>query len=339
MVQTNSVSKHLLGGVATGIGSLPHRDAKQGAEFALRMTPDLPTIPTLTRRSPNEDMIAMAVAGIRGIKFGQYNSPIIDVDKIDRYADVITDFDHDAYLGLRTFLEVAKGYTGPVKWQFTGPVTLGQALVRIGVPISIAFDVAVRAVRTHVRNIHDFVAAALPDSPQVVFIDEPDLAMMMHESFPIAPDTAVDLMSGALAIIERDALMGLHCCSGIDGTPLLAAGPAILSIEVGNHVKSYAGPLAKYLENGGMIAWGVIRTDAPIMGSADRSWKQLAGLWCELVQQGCDAQRLRQQSLVTPACGLASFSEEVAEQIYAQVRDIGERVRTQALATRLNIGA
>jgi len=75
------------------------------------------------------------------------------------------------------------------------------------------------------------------------------------------------------------------------------------------------------------------------MGSADRSWKQLAALWCELVQQGCDAQRLRQQSLVTPACGLASFSEEVAEQIYAQVRDIGERVRTQALATRLNIGA
>jgi len=42
---------------------------------------------------------------------------------------------------------------------------------------------------------------------------------------------------------------------------------------------------------------------------------------------------------VTPACGLAMHSEDSAAQIFMQVRDIGERVRTQALATRLTVGA
>ena len=338
-VQTTSVQKHLLGGVATGIGSLPHRDAREAAEFAFFATPELPCIPSLPRRSPAEAMIAQAVVGIRGISIGQYGSLMVNVERIDPLAEVKTDLDHDAYVGLRTFLEFAQGYTGPVKWQFTGPVTLGLALIRAGVPMHTAFDVAVRTVRTHVRNIYDAVESALPSSAQVVFIDEPELGDLMDDSFPIAPDTAMDLMSGALAAVEREGLVGLHCCADVDGASLLASGPAILSVPVADNLKSYAGFLAKFLENGGVIAWGAVATDGPLMPSADRAWKKLSGLWCDLVQGGCDAQKLRQQSLITPACGLAMHSEDSAAQIFMQVRDIGERVRTQALATRLTVGA
>lgn len=338
-MQSNATQKHLLGGVATGIGSLPHRDAREAAEFAFFATPELPCIPSLPRRSPAEAMIAQAVVGIRGISIGQYGSLMVDASRIDPFADVTTDLDHDAYVGLRTFLEFARGYTGPVKWQFTGPITLGQALVRAGVPMNLAFEVAVRTVRTHVRNIYDVVEAALPSSAQVVFIDEPELGELMQDSFPIAPDTAFDLMSGALAAVEREALVGLHCCADVDGSSLLAAGPAILSVPATDGIKSYAGLLSKFLESGGVVAWGVVPTDGPLMPSAERSWKKLSALWCDLVQGGCDAQKLRQQSLVTPACGLAMHSEESAVQIFSQVRDIGERVRTQALATRLTVGA
>jgi methionine synthase II (cobalamin-independent) len=338
-VQTSSMQKHLLGGVATGIGSLPHRDAREAAEFAFFATPELPCIPSLPRRSPAEAMIAQAVVGIRGISIGQYGSLMVNVERIDPLAEVKTDLDHDAFVGLRTFLEFAQGYTGPVKWQFTGPVTLGLALIRAGVPMHTAFEVAVRTVRTHVRNIYDAVESALPSSAQVVFIDEPEMADLMEDSFPIAPDTAIDLMSGALAAVEREGLVGLHCCSDADGASLLASGPAILSVPVNDNLKNYAGVLAKFLENGGVVAWGAVATDGPLMPNADRSWKKLAALWCELVQGGCDAQKLRQQSLITPACGLAMHSEDSAAQIFAQVLDIGERVRTQALATRLNVGA
>ena len=106
-----------------------------------------------------------------------------------------------------------------------------------------------------------------------------------------------------------------------------------------DNLKNYAGSLGKFLDGGGVIAWGAVATDGPLMPSADRAWKKLSALWCELVQGGCDAQKLRQQSLVTPACGLAMHSEDSAAQIFTQVLDIGERVRTQALATRLTVGA
>ena len=328
-----------VGGTASGIGSLPHRNAREAAEFALRITPELPCIPTLPKLSPAEGMIAQAVVGIRGISVGQYGSLLVDADRIDPDEMVTTDFDHGAYTGLRAFLEVAHGYEGPIKWQFTGPVTLGLALLRAGVPARLAFEVAKKTVRTHVANIHQLLQSTFPQSLQVVFIDEPDLALLMDESFPIAPEPAVDLISGALAIIEGGATMGLHSCSSVDPSILTAAGPAILSLPVSSRLVDHAGALSEFLDRGGVIAWGVVPTNGPVMASAERSWKRLASLWCELVQAGCDAMRLRQQSLVTPACGLANHTETTAEIVYAQVRDIGERVRTQAVATRLTVGA
>jgi methionine synthase II (cobalamin-independent) len=328
-----------VGGTATGLGSLPHRDAQEAADFALRITPELPCIPTLPKCSPSEGMIAQSVVGISGISVGQYGSLLVDADRIDPDEPVTTDLDHGAYAGLRAFLVAAQGYEGPVKWQFTGPVTLGLTLLRAGVPAAVAFEVAKKTVRSHVAAIHELVQAELPKCLQVVFIDEPDLSLLMDESFPIAPEPAVDLMSGALAIIEGGALMGMHSCSTADPAILTATGPAILSLPVSSRLAQHAGALAEFLDRGGVIAWGVVPTHGPVMASAERSWKRLAALWCELVQGGCDATRLRQQSLVTPACGLANHTETTAEIVYAQVRDIGERLRTQAVATRLTVGA
>lgn len=328
-----------IGGTATGIGSLPHRNAQEAAEFALRMTPELPCIPTLPKRSPAEGMIAQAVVGIQGISVGQYGSLLVDADRVDPQAPVTTDVQHGAFSGLRAFLEVAQGREGSVKWQFTGPVTLGSALLRAGVPADIAFDVAMNTVRSHLASIHDLIGQQLPGCSQVVFIDEPDLGWLMHESFPIAPESAIDLMSGALAVIEGRATMGLHSCSTVDPAILAAAGPAILSLPVSSKLSAHAGALSGFLDRGGVIAWGVVPSHGPVMASAERSWKKLTALWCELVQGGCDAMQLRQQSLVTAACGLANHTETTADIVGAQVRDIGERVRTQAVATRLTVGA
>jgi len=334
-----STAEHNFGGVASAIGSVPHRDARAAAEFALASSPELATIPSLPKRSPAESMIAQAVVGIRGVGLGQYGSIVVDPSVVDPLAPVVTDLHHDAFVGLRTFLDVADGRSGAIKWQFTGPVTLGLSLVRVGVPVHVAFDVAVRAVRTHLRNIHDHIATRLPDATQVVFIDEPMLGDLMDESFPIAPDTAIDLMSGAMAVLERDCIVGLHTCSDVDVTPLLAAGPAILSVPVTDSLVDVGPVLSTFLDKGGVIAWGAVATDGPMMATAERAWKKLSSLWCGLVQNGCDAMKLRQQSIVTPACGLALHTEANAEVIMEQVRDIAHRVRTQALATRLTVGA
>ncbi len=327
-------------GSTTGIGSLPHRSALDAAMFALREY-DLPAIPTLPRRSPAEAMVAQAIVGVPGISLGQYGSIAVDADHLDPEASVVTDFTNDAYTGMRTFLAVAaaRRYGGPVKWQFVGPVTLGAALTRAGVPVDVAFRVAIAAVRAHVAAVADAVAAALPSSPQLVWLDEPWFGELMQPGFPIAPDPAIDLLSGAMAVVEPLATVGVHSCADVDIASLLAAGPQVLAVPASPQLAAVAGYLVRFLERGGRIAWGVVPTDGPILTTSDRSWRQLSDLWCDLVARGADPIVLRQQCLVTPQCGLGLHTPVVADRVVGLVREIGRRISDQAVASRFALGA
>lgn len=331
---------HLPSGIATGIGGLPHRDASEAAAFVLHQM-ELPAIPTLPRRSPAEGSMAQAMVGMRGITVGQYGSIAVDANLVDPLAPIVTDLDHDAFVGFRTFLEMARQqeYSGPVKWQFVGPVSFGLALMRAGVPMSEAFESAVRCVRARVQHLLDVVEVALPESRQLVFIEEPALVDLMQPGFPIAPDTAIDLVSGALAMVEGSAVSGLHVCGLTDIPSQLAAGPAILSLPVRPEIADSAGYLTRFMEQGGYIAWGVVPTSGPILTSAERPWRQLCALWCELVQRGTDPVLLREHAIITPECGLASHTPAVAERVHRCAAEVSRRVRDQATASRWVLGA
>jgi hypothetical protein len=333
-------------GVTVGIGSLPHRDLDAGIRFALEATA-IPTVPSLPKRSPAEGIIVQAMLGIEGVTVGQYGAISVDLNRIDPIADVSTDLQHDAFAGFRRFLELAAirhadpdlGPIEAVKWQLVGPVTLGMALLRAGVPVHDAFDVSVRAVRSHVQHLLDAVEAALPGCRQLVFIDEPDMVDLTDAHFPIAPDTAIDLVSGALAAIESRGLSGLHVCGDADWPSMIAAGPQILSIPVGTSIVEAAGYLQQFLARGGIVAWGAVHTDGPISTTVERPWRQLTQLWCQLVERGCDQVLLRTQSIVTPECGLGMHSPSVAERVHRITAEVSRRVHDQATATRFVLGA
>jgi hypothetical protein len=335
-----SLGEGLRPGAATGIGSLPHRSVHEAAAFALREY-EVPAIPSLPRRSPAEGMIAQAVVGINGVTLGQYGSIAVDPHALDPCAPVVTDLANDAFAGMRVFLAAAsaRGLRGPVKWQFVGPVTLGVALTRIGVATDLAFAVAGRAVRAHITSIAAAVAGALPDSPQIVLLDEPWFGDLMHEGFPIAPDPAIDLLSGAMAAVEPVATVGVHCCAAVDVASLLAAGPSVLSVPATGALAEVAGYLVRFLEGGGRVAWGAVSTDGPIPNSNERPWRHLSDVWCGLVERGCDPVLLRQRSLVTPQCGLGLHTPAVADRVCRLTREVGRRINEQALASRFALGA
>jgi hypothetical protein len=327
-------------GAATGVGSLPHRSVHDAVSFAVRAY-DLPAIPSLPRRSPAEGMIAQAVVGINGITLGQYGSIAVEPRALDPDAPVATDLGNDAFAGLRTFLSIARArdVRGPVKWQFVGPVTLGMALARIGAPAGTAFALAGRAVRGHLIAIATAVADALPDSPQIVLLDEPLFGDLMSEGFPLAPDPAIDLLSGAMATLEPLATVGVHCCAAVDVASLLAAGPGVLSVPVSGALVEVAGYLVRFLEGGGRVAWGAVGTDGPIPTSSERPWRELSDVWCQLVQRGCDPVLLRQRSLVTPHCGLGLHTPAIADRVCRFTREVGRRINEQAVASRFALGA
>jgi hypothetical protein len=300
-------------GASIGVGSLPHRDADAAAAFAIGEF-DIATIPSLPRLSPLEGMIEQAAEPLDG----------------------------SGFTALRTFVDLSQKVSldgAPVKWQFVGPVTLGIELINSGVDTATAFRQAATVVRTRLEELSEVVTAALPNSPQLVVLDEPWFSDLMSPGFPIPPDEAVDILSSAMASLPTSSVVGAHCCGPCDIAMLLASGPSVISVPVSVDLVEWAGYITRFLDDGGLIAWGVIPTEGPIPTSADRNWRGLSDVWCSLVQLGCDPILLRQQSLVSPACGLAAHSVAVARRIARLTSDVGRRVKDQSAATRLSLGA
>ena len=287
-------------------------------------------------------MIAQALVGIAGVTLGQYGSIAVDVEALDPEAPVVTDLANDAFGGIRTFLATAsaRGLQGPVKWQFVGPVTLGAALTRAGVPVDVAFPVAVRAVRSHLagagrrrrRRPADVAADRLA---RRAVVRRPHAARASRSP----PTRRSTCCRRAMAAVEPFATVGVHCCADVDIASLLAAGPEMLSVPAVPQLAGVAGYLVRFLEGGGRVAWGVVPTDGPIVTSSERSWRQLSDLWCELVTRGCDPILLRQRSLVTPHCGLGLHTPSVADRVVRLTREIGRRINEQAVASRFALGA
>lgn len=337
-------------GASFAIGSLPHRDVAEAIEFAWRAT-TIPTIPSLPRRSPAEAMVAQALVGIEGVSVGQYGGIAVDVSRLDVDHFITTDFASDAYVGFSAFLDsfAERDTTGvdTIKWQFVGPVTLGAALVRVGLEPDVAFPLALQAVRHHVTAMRDRVAAVCGPVRQIIVLDEPSLTEALENGFALATEEVIDLISGALAVVGGNDISGVHCCSRTDWSVLLATGANIISVPVPSTTQqdemdalvSAASRITDHMNHGGRLAWGAVRTDGPIGASAERAWKQLMECMCALVRAGVDPIQLRAMSHITPACGLGTHTDGVAESVFDTVRSVSVRVGEQATASRLTLGS
>lgn len=343
MQRASSREAAIRGGMATSIGSLPHTDARAAAAFVLRTHPDLPAAPQLPNRSPLEGMLAQWLRGLPEVRVDTDGS-LHRVDGVDRDAPIDTTFDTLAHGGLLGFLEVcARLAQRPkvVKLQLTGPLTLGLALCDLGVPAEPAFARASECARAWARAIVTRARARVDGADVLLFFDEPGLAVFRADNAPVdAPidsETATDILSGALASV--DCMVGVHVCGAGSLPVALAAGPDVLGVEVHPRVLDHAAGLARFLDEGSFVAWGAVPTDRPIGEQVAAPWKAVLELWCELARRGCDPVRVRQQALVTPACGLALHGVTQAERALRLARELANRVGDQAAATRLTIGA
>ena len=329
----------LSAGSATGIGSLPHQDPMAAAASVLRWLPGLPAAPQLPARTPLEGMIAQSVRALPEVVLDD-DGAIEEIDYTQIEAPIVATFDATAHGGLLAFLTHAQRQPRPpafVKVQVTGPLTLGIALLEAGLPTTIAFERAGALARAWARAMEHLVAERLPDAGIVLFFDEPGLTAFDHTDAPIDRERATDLLSSALAAVA--CTVGVHVCGQGDLRIALDAGPQIVGVEVSPELLAHAAALGRHMEGDGWIAWGAVPTDRPIGEHAAPLWKNLIDCWCELTRRGCDGLRLRQQALVTPACGLAGHGLSQAERSMRLAREIGDRIHDQAVATKLTVGA
>ena len=177
--------------------------------------------------------------------------------------------------------------------------------------------------------------------------------MKARELFPGA-ETMVTLGNGALSVyfsaggtggwedVKRDyiemvkdasGIIGIHCCSNFDWSLLMEMGVDVLNFDAyqyGETICLYGEALGRFLEQGGMIAWGIV----PTKGVGDiasenpsRLIERLEKIIQRLVDEGTNKERLLESSWVTPTCEVNTLSIEESKQVYEFTKEISERMR------------
>ena len=242
-------------------------------------------------------------------------------------------------MALRAFLGAVAGRRAPIKLQLTGPVTLGIALQAVGVPHERAFAVAGAAVRARARTLVAAAQETAPMAPLVVFVDEPGLTAAMHPGFPLDPNRTIDLVSGVLATLEPHAVTGLHCCGPPTGAWCCRPGPRSCRCPSTPGPRPTPEPSARSSTTGagspGARCPPPARSAPPPSGCGSTCPPSGA----TSPRAGCDPVLLREQALITPACGLAGHGELQADLVLGLTNQLARRLETQTLGMRLTVGA
>jgi methionine synthase II (cobalamin-independent) len=318
-------------GVATGVGSMPGADPVEALATVFGEVPDLPYLPELPDRGAGAELIGRG-AGLLvdlpvELAVGRWRLVARPGRDARRTADLLErDLD---MLTRRT-----DGYVGPLKIQVAGPWTLAAALELPRGEAILADPGAVRdltgslaeGIARHVRD----VLRRVPGAQLVVQLDEPGLPAVLagriatasgyrtHPAVeaPVAGGVLRAVTSSAADAVRRvagevPAPIVVHCCAAEVPLRLLrAAGATAVSLDV--HQLDPDDPtgldaLGEVLDAGFGLFAGCVDPRKP-SEPADTVAPVLQ-LWRRL---GLPTVRLADQVVVTPNCGLAGVSPQLA---------------------------
>jgi len=332
-------------GLPIGIGSLPHKDATEAVALITALFPNSPYLPELPQRSFKEAMGYIQSENFPGLVVNEEQASVYILTKSETtlgYERLYEDYLSNNLNAYAASSEFASGWhemfaylkksSRPLllKGQLAGPITYshilkdeqGQSLYHN----ELAFDVLKKFLtlkaRWLVKELKKYSQQA------VIFLDEPLLQSVGTALLPIEKDTAVNLLKEVLA--EVDGVKGVHCCGNTDWSILTEAGFNIIAFDAFNFTKTlalYPQQLNKFLELGGVLAWGIVPSSNKIKDYQVKDLKELfKQAQTELVKNGVSRQLLELNYLISPSCGLGSLNVDIAEEIM---------VKTAALAASL----
>lgn len=322
-------------GSATGIGSLPGTDIAEAIKTVLGEFPQLPHLPELPARGPGADMVGRSAGFLVDLPVELYAAqwrltarPGVDL----RRTHDLTERDLD------TLTEQADGYTGPFKLQAAGPWTLaatvdlpvgGRVLRDQGAVRDLADSLA-EGLAGHVAE----VAARVPGATVLLQLDEPSLPAVLsggiptesglHRYRPVESAVAEQVLR---RVVERvGAPVVVHCCASdvpvglvrATGASAVALDLTLLDLDDSTVVD----PLGEALDTGWGLFAGVVST-APPAGRAAEVAQRLRDMWRRF---GFPPERLANQVVVTPTCGLAGATPQYARTAITTCREAARRI-------------
>jgi hypothetical protein len=344
----------------TAMGIMPHRDVNRALELALSL--DIPFWPQLPKVSLYEDMYVQASQNFPGIA--------IDLDKerlvfnTARFEQELDEYfvkmdSPDAFALTAEYSRVfhkflsgeLQGYKA-IRGQMTGPVSFGlkvldedlKPLIYNEEARTILFDFIQRKVNIQYQELRK-------KNPNViVWVDEPGLGYVFSGFSGYNEQHAREDYHKFVEGLEGPR--GLHLCAEVNLPYLLELGVEILSFDayqIEFMPGEYAGSVAEFIKNGGVISWGIIPTESTALAAqTPEALAAILSSYWEVISEntGLSSNQIAKQALLAPArcclsdlgqvnsagktaseCQVSSIEERLVERAFAFLPELSQILR------------
>jgi hypothetical protein len=330
--------------LATGVGALPHKDPAEACTDVLTIFPDFPYIPTLPERGQLESIVFNDSEQLPG-RIIREDRLLFDNSKDQTAAmeRVYMDYVEGNYAPYGLHPEYASAFidmmtrklpgAGILKCQVTGPVTFGMQVVDANKrPIyydAQLADVLSKMIALKARWCEIEMREKTGVAETLVVLNEPYLASLGSSVVPVDRETVRAGWEDIATLVQGG--LGIHCCSNTDWDFVLGLRPSVVSFDAYATAKEfllYSDTIARYMEQGGVVAWGIVPADHRIFvtETTESLYRKYLDIRNQLrVKTGTDL--FDAQSLITPSCGIRFADRNGSVAIMQAAAEISNRVR------------
>ncbi len=339
------------------IGSLPHENPDDAMELVLSNFSQNPFPPQLGNFNKNEDMILQFLEGFPAINI---NNGEVD-NESDEFWDQLESFYTD-YEGIINdinspllekyaisrnysssfpyFLNIVKKYSPfYAKSQITGAFTFSTS-IHTSDNKAVVFDENLRDVVVkfltlkaiwQIKQIKNVNKNAKP----IIFMDEPSISQVGTSAYlTISNDDVISMIREISENIKQcGALSAIHCCGKCDWQVPIASGVNIINFDAYSFFDNfviYHKSIKKHIENGGLIAWGMVPTfDEDLLKglTADKLAERFISYVNKLTKYGINEKLVIDNSLITSSCGAGALSVIGAKKAMDLVKNLSDKLK------------
>jgi methionine synthase II (cobalamin-independent) len=337
-------------GLATGIGSLPHKDARGALDLIFKYLPDIPFWPQLPKRDVREGMVAQFSENLPCVRVARegifFDGSSQEKELENFYERIINkDLDHfkispDFALGLYAFKQRLKesdlSLIKEIKCHIVGPFTFaaslndgdGRALLHNPALMQAITEGLVMKALWQVKFLEEF------GKNMIIFIDEPYLGCFGSAFTPLNREDVVRVLAEFTERISRAGKIrtGVHCCGNTDWS-IFTDIPRldIINFDAFNYLDKlllYAGDLKRFFENDRIFCWGIVPTQELNDKVTVEVLLDKINVGIDiLVEKGVNKGKISENLLLSPACGLGTLDTGKSEKILKLLQEASLSIR------------